>query len=852
MTFSTRLLPAAMLACSDSPSFNEWPPVYICVNEDVDYDHSANADPQDVLVYSLVTPSLGATRENPYPAILAPPLNDPITWQAPFSMNDMLGNPADPLKIDPQTGRLTGTPTIIGQFLVGVKVDQFRNGVLLSSSTRDFQYNVRQCGEQTTAAFSAPDAVCDSTTVTFVNESDNALNYEWFFNFPDTSSNFKSTEENPTFTYPDTGLYLVALVAYKDLTCIDTAFHEIRITTTTVEADFEVEREDCEVSDLVRLIDLSTDSVNTIIGWDWLVIIDGEELEFTEQNPEFNLTNFGPGEITLTVTASNGCSSTLTKEVLFIDLFDNEIDTLHEICRGDTIELNPNFNPNLVYVWSPSDSLDNPNSPNPIVFPSDTIVYSVTISDTLTGCTITIDNIIVNVRPLPEVTAEDASTMSCVDTILLTLNVDISAGYLFSWEPVENIIEGGDGPTPLVAVQYGVDSVFTYTVTDTITGCQNIGDIEVQFIDLVFPDVTPLDAVTESCVDTIFLELVVNNSNATYLYSWEPADNIIEGGDGPNPLVRVVYNMDTIFTFTVTDSLTGCDTTGQIVVKFENLEFPDVTFDPEIEANCQDTLQLMVINNKPDMVLTWEWTASNGTIVDLGDTGTPIVSINSAPSASFTFVATNENGCDTTGTIVVTVDEDDLDLDFDYIVDCETGQVIFWSTGEGSNFSWNFGHNNATGTGDTVTYTYPESGVYTVTLTSSSGICSGSISKEITVTIFDFDTDITHILCEPDTIGLNPNGNPDLVYEWDIDPPSTEMNPVVFVSGTTVFFGTVSDPNNPNCRATIRVEVIVSDPIFLSVSDDMEICGDGSNITLTATASPESVTIEWFEDSLFL
>ncbi len=850
VTFSTRLLPAAMLACSDSPSFNEWPPVYICVNEDVDYDHSADANPQDELVYSLVTPSLGATRADPYPAILAPPLDDPITWQAPFSENDMLGNPGDPLTIDPQTGRLTGTPTIIGQFLVGVKVDQYRNGVLLSTSTRDFQYNVRQCGEQTTAAFSAPDAVCDSTTVAFVNESDNALNYEWFFNFPDTSDSFKSTEENPTFTFPDTGVYLVALVAYKDLACVDTAFQEIRITTTTVEADFEVDREDCEVSDLVRLIDLSTDSVNTIVEWDWLVVIDGEELGFTEQNPEFNLTNFGTGEITLTVTASNGCSSTLTKEVEFIDLFDNEIDTLHEICRGDTIELNPNFNPDLVYVWSPSDSLENPNSPNPIIFPSDTIIYSVTISDTLTGCSITIDSILVNVRPLPEVVPDTASTMSCVDTILLRLNVDITAGYLFSWEPEENVIEGGDGPTPLVAVQYGVDSLFTYTVTDTVTGCQNIGDIEVQFIDLVFPDVTAEDAETESCVDTMLLELVVHDTSALYIYTWEPAEHIIEGGDGPNPLVRVEAGIDTAFIYTVRDSLTGCITTDTIFVDFINLEYPDLSYLTEIDALCEDTLMLEVINNDPDMVLLWEWLSldlENGTIIAMGDTSTPLVNILGDP-AFFSFTATNLKGCSVTDTIQVNVNQDSLNLDFEYVLDCDTGETIFYSTGNGGPLEWDFGHEGNTAIGDTVRYTYPETGVYEVTL-KSTGLCQDSIVREIPIWIFDFETEFEQVKCDgPGEIILNPDGDSTLIYVWDYFPPDTIYNPTVFVESDSTFVATVMDPDSLNCRTTITIDVIVSPVIELVTTPDMEICGDGSDVTLTATSNNDDDIYTWYED----
>lgn len=848
MTIFTKLSPAALSACSDSPVFQSWPPIYVCTGESVNFDHSANSDSRDSLVYRMVTPVLGATRAEPRPERPSAPLDEPITWQMPFSQNDMLGNPSDPLRIDAQTGRLSGTPQVVGQYLVGVMVEQYRDGVLLSQTRRDFQYNVRQCGEQTKAAFTAPSSVCDSTSVTFLNESDNALNYKWFFNFPDTSSNFTSTEENPTFTYPDTGLYTVALIAYKDTICIDTAFQQIRITTTTINADFEVSKEDCEQAQVIRLIDTSTDTVNAIIAWEWIVTVGGEIYQFTEQNPQFTLNTFGEGQITLTVTAGNGCSSTITKNVIFVDLSDDNIERFHEVCSGDSVELNPDFNPNITYFWTPSDFLDNPNAPNPTATPTDTIVYSVILKDNLTGCELTIDDILVNVLPSPIVIPQDAFTESCVDTIVLVLEVDPDADYTFSWEPAENILEGGDGPTPTVTVIYGIDSIFTYTVTDPQTGCKNIGEIKVEFINLEFPDVSPVDAIAEACIDTINIELEVNNPLGNYIYSWEPAENIISGGDGPNPLVRVVAGIDTVFTFVVRDAVTGCETTGELNIEFIDLEFPDVTFDSDIDANCRDTIQLEVINNNPDMDLTWSWTAVNGTIVSMGDTPTPVVSINSGPSATFSFTATNSDGCEVKGDIKVVVDEDDLNLNFEHILDCETGTVIFSSIGNGNNFTWDFGHDNATATGNPVTYTYPESGVYTVTL-SSNGLCSGSISRDITITIFDFDTDLTQIKCDgPGEIELNPNGDPTLDYDWDIDPPSNLYNPTVFVTETTTFIGSVSDPANPNCRAVIRVLVIVSPPIQLTTSDDIEICGDGSDVTLTASSEGLGVIYDWLDN----
>lgn len=55
----------------------------------------------------------------------------------------MTANPQ--LAIDPVSGQLTCTPTASGQYAIGICVDEYRDGVLLSRVTRDFQFNVTIC-----------------------------------------------------------------------------------------------------------------------------------------------------------------------------------------------------------------------------------------------------------------------------------------------------------------------------------------------------------------------------------------------------------------------------------------------------------------------------------------------------------------------------------------------------------------------------------------------------------------------------------------------------------------------------------------------------------------------------------
>ena len=169
------LTQSAMDKCNSSPIFREWPPVFICANQPIVFDHSASDSidtVQDSLVYKLCTPFKGGTFDNPKPIPPdSPPPYDTLQWNAPlYSLENMLGigNPAigRPLVIDPQNGMLSGLPTIEGQFVVGICVEEYdRNtGELLTITRRDFQYNVGLCEQVLDLVIEDKQCASDLTT----------------------------------------------------------------------------------------------------------------------------------------------------------------------------------------------------------------------------------------------------------------------------------------------------------------------------------------------------------------------------------------------------------------------------------------------------------------------------------------------------------------------------------------------------------------------------------------------------------------------------------------------------------------------------------------------------------------
>ena len=321
---------------NSNPVFNEWPPLFLCSQVPFVFDHSATDYDGDSLYYELFQPYHGASNIDPMPQ---PPYNPPyptVIWNPPYSTNDMLGG-ADPLSIDPNTGLLTATPGPLGQFVMGVKVSEYRDGVFLSETKRDFQFNIVPCNNITVAALQAPNFSCESYTASFINTSIGAGSYLWDFGDL-TTTNDTSTAFTPTYTYPDTGVYVVSLIAFSNLNpaCNDTSYGEV-----TIYPEFKLEM-DYEYQVCTQNVEFTSstllDSVSNVIYlWDFgdpNITTDVSNLEnptytyqdtgtFTTTLIAYSPTNEGcndTGKVTVTVfpefvtTASasnNNCSSTI-------------------------------------------------------------------------------------------------------------------------------------------------------------------------------------------------------------------------------------------------------------------------------------------------------------------------------------------------------------------------------------------------------------------------------------------------------------------------------------------------------------------------------------------------------------
>jgi gliding motility-associated-like protein len=241
ITLTIEIPPSADAICNSSPRFLNHPPLLLCANEPLIFNHAATDPDGDSLVYELCTPYVGggttlfpancATCPSPIPAT-APPYT-PIQWTAGLSATNPFGGGS--ISINPTTGLLTAIPPVPGFFAVGVCVKEYRNGILLSTNVRDFIFQVMNCQFLLQANITPQESMagfvshCDGLTVTFDNASVNGTEYAWDFGVSGIGTDVSNAFE-PTYTFPAPGIYNVMLVVNPSgAPCTDTAIQTFTV-----------------------------------------------------------------------------------------------------------------------------------------------------------------------------------------------------------------------------------------------------------------------------------------------------------------------------------------------------------------------------------------------------------------------------------------------------------------------------------------------------------------------------------------------------------------------------------------------------------------------------------------------
>lgn len=381
--------------CQNSaPTFNNLPPIIICANSPLVFDHSATDADGDSLVYEICEPVVGASMSIPAPGEASPPPYDPVTYLPGFSFDNPFGSTA-PIEIDPVTGLLTGFPETTGQYVVGICVSEYQDGVLIGTNRRDFQFNVADCEIVLAQANVGGDVyLCLGETTTLNGEVFGEEVWEWS---PITGLSDPMIL-NPVVDITETTSYVL---------------NAVNLTTG------------CEDFDTITVFII--DPIAADAGDDALICADPVQLQGSGgdvyswspgaglSNPDTCCPIANPDMTTiytLTVADSTG-SCTGSDEVTVTVGADIAVDAGDDvsICEGESAALTADGG--VSYVWTPADGLDNATSCCPIASPTVTTEYVVTAMDEA-GC-MGSDTITVFVTPLSDPGTMSADTQFACD-----------------------------------------------------------------------------------------------------------------------------------------------------------------------------------------------------------------------------------------------------------------------------------------------------------------------------------------------------------------------------------------------------------------------------------------------------
>lgn len=427
ITLTIDIPPASDAVCNSSPRFDNYPPLLLCANEPLVFDHSATDPDGDSLVYELCTPFQGggttlfppncATCPSPIPAL--PPPYSSVVWAAGFSPTNPFGG--GPIAINPVTGLLTATPTVPGFFAVGVCVKEYRNGTLLSTNVRDFIFQVMNCNFLLEAVITPQlnmpgfTSFCEGLTITFDNASINGTDYSWDFGVTGTTTDV-STAFEPTYTFPAPGTYEVMLIVNPSgAPCTDTVVENFTVYEDIYPL-FPLPAPQCITANSFDFDGQGQyPGTGTTFSWDF-----GSDATptggVTEDVANVVFSDFGYHPVTFTIQYES-CQESITDSVFVYAEPDIGFEISDELkCAPYTALFNDTSfaSTALFYMWDFGDNTELSNLADPVHTYPNPGVYDVTLTIwTTSGC---IDTLTLSMADLIEVFPSPVSAFTVSPT----------------------------------------------------------------------------------------------------------------------------------------------------------------------------------------------------------------------------------------------------------------------------------------------------------------------------------------------------------------------------------------------------------------------------------------------------
>ncbi|PLW94298.1 MAG: hypothetical protein C0592_03275 [Marinilabiliales bacterium] len=732
----------------------------------------------------------------------------------------------------------------------------------------------------------------DFTDASFLTGPGQIVSYEWDFGDGSPTNN----TPNPNHNYAMPGMsYNVQLIVCDSSGCCDTIVQSVFVDMLP-SASFTFNPNNACSGSTVNFNNTSTGSG---LSYDWDF---GDGNSSTLQHPSHVFTAYGCGSsnfnVQLTVTDSNGCSSTVTQTVTVLqqpNLFFFEANGF-VFCHTDTSSVSDtlqvfNFSPDMACIasytidWgdgspletSPPALFDNTNSMDHIY----TAVgyYNLTITAVGTnGCSSVFNQVVtVESNPVASLIGPPVGTnVGCapLEVCIVNQSQNISPTTSQSIDWGDGIVQplppssAGDTICHNYLISGCVGGAMTsYTITLVAQNACDYSESSWSPVRVYEPPEAEFYLVDDSvCVDedAIFVNISEPNfcaaSSATW-YTWDFGDGTTQGptlvpaGTNPQQTVTHAYGDTGVYVVTLTaenNSTNGCGATqyqalvyvSDAVAEFgwDTVCYGDITHFTDSSSGIYANL------------VGWEWNFGDGTGSNQQN---PNHIFPSWGDYTVWLAVTNEAGC--TDTVFHIVHVDTLPyVEFAYDTVCFGDSTHFTNLSYGRGhpiigYTWDFGDGN--GSTDTdPTHIYAAPGSYNVTLIAiDSKGCIDSISHTVIVSpppIANFSADTACLGYPTSFTDLSTVTFGTIVYwDWNFGDgigSSNLQNPTYIYGDSGTYYVTLIVETNIGCTDTISLPIYVSPNPTAEFSFDTVCAGEATTFWDASSGNGWPITAwEW-------
>jgi len=306
-----------------------------------------------------------------------------------------------------------------------------------------------------------------------------------------------------------------------------------------------------------------------------------------------------------------------------------------------TVTATPGVAGTYTYAWTVPAGVTNPGNVNTFVTTTSG-VYSVVITDTVTGCISTSASGTVTINAIPTVTVN--SPTNCGVSALVTAAPGAAGTYTYTWT-----VPSGVNPGNVASFTANASGVYSVVITNTTTGCVSNSASGTVTINPL-PTVTVNNPVV--CNGSSPTLTATPGTPGTYSYAW----TVPSGATNPGNNASFTSSIGGTYSVIITNTVSGCVSTSAS----GSISFVP-SFDFTLFGECLDnnfTLKVIPSGNSFDLnSSTFNWTVnsvsvgSNATFNATAYFNDPMVT--TQMPATFNVNVTTVDGCQLSDSIVV-------------------------------------------------------------------------------------------------------------------------------------------------------------------------------------------------------